>query len=121
MVSLIRDREPEPDEPPGTWLLDWIMLGDLYERCYHFDPDKSYELQRRNQRQAMRRALGRLYKHGYVEALALAWLNIRDGEVMEWQGGGRRVGPYNDKTPNWRAVSLSTIGLEAALLLEGEG
>ena len=111
MVSLMRDREPY-----GAPLDDhsaernWLRLRDVYEPCYVLKPDQSWELQRRNQRQALRRALGRLHEQGWIEALALAWVIVRGADWVEWHGGGRRerrssdyAFRYGEKTPNWKA------------------
>jgi hypothetical protein len=123
LISLIRDRESDPSE----WCCTTVPLAALYERCYVLDPAKSWELQRRNQRQAMRRALGRLHGQGCVDALALAWASVRDGEAVEWHGGGRRshsgsdyARRYGEKTPNWKLVGLSPEGIALALALERE-
>ncbi len=81
-------------------------------------PCQSYEIQRRNQRQAIRRALGRLQKLDIVCALALGWCEVGSGEMLRWQGGGKRTGAYADPTPNWRTVSLTDLGVKAATALE---
>jgi hypothetical protein len=100
-------------------------LPVLYDRCCVLDPAKSYELQRRNQRQALRRALGRLHDQGWIEALALAWADVRGGDFIDWHGGGRRrrsgsdyAARYGEKTPNWKAVGLSREGIALAAALE---
>jgi hypothetical protein len=116
LVSLIRDREPDED----FWTATDIPLRALYERCYHLDPAKSWELQCRNQRQAIRRALGRLHPE-YVYALALAWCEVFHSDVIRWQGGGSRAFRDLDRpTPRWRLVGLTDAGIKAALLLEQE-
>jgi hypothetical protein len=119
IVSLMRDREPGGMPLDGEWAeLHYVKLSDVYERCYQFKPDQSYETQRRNQRQALRRALGRLHKQGWVDALALGWCQVRGAEWVEWYGGGRLERKssdyamrYGDKTPNWKMVSLSEGGI----------
>lgn len=117
LISLIRDREPDPDE----WASTDIPLSVLHERCYAIDPGRSWEIQRRNQRQAMRRALGRLHRDGIIEALALAWANVADGQVIRWQGGGSRKSdglPGGTDTPRWRLVGLTREGVALAEALE---
>ena len=111
LVSPIRDREPDRDFWAGTN----VPLSALYESLHVVQPDKSYELQLKYQRQAIRRALGRLHEQGWIEALALAWAYVRDGDVIEWHGGGRRrpsgsawAARYGDKTPNWKPSRSAT-------------
>jgi hypothetical protein len=128
IVSLMRDREPyglplDHDDAEHHF----VSLRDVYEQCYALKPDLSYEIQRRNQRQALRRALGRLHADGWVDALALAWVTVRDQEWLEWQGGGRRehsssdyARQYGDKTPNWKAITLTDVGIKLAAALERE-
>lgn len=118
LVSLIRDRESDPDK----WEYTEVPLRVLYERLY-LPGERSYELERRNQRQAQRRALGRLFKQGYIYAYALAWVNLADEQILRWQGGGtprRHSDGFRMETPRWRMVGLTDIGIKAALLLEGE-
>ncbi len=92
----------------------------LYERLYVLQPGKPPELQRKYQRQAIRRALGRLHPH-YITALALGWVNVKDGTLVRWQGGGRRrqsgYGCTVDR-PNWKLVGLTSAGIQLAELLE---
>jgi hypothetical protein len=119
MVSHMRDRMPDFDRKWRTadadgqlFLTDWVPLGEVYERCD-------------GNRQAMRRALGRLHPR-YVSAAALAWVNLEDQEILCWQGGGskKRYGPKDYQTtdtPRWRIVCLTPEGVEAALKLEQEG
>jgi len=118
LLSLMRDRCVDPLDPDagyGDWMETDVKLGDLYAACYVIDPDKSWTLQRRNQRQAMRRALGRL-SPTYVSAIALAWCEVGTGDLQRWQGGGR---PRDGiETPNWKMVRLTSDGLRLALLLE---
>ncbi len=127
LISLIRDREPDR----GEWPITYVPLSALYERCYRLDPAKSYELQRRNQRQAMRRALGRLHRAGIIEALALGWVDVRDSEFLRWQGGGSRrsyavrddgglSARYGEETPRWRLAGLSDDGIALAEALDRE-
>jgi hypothetical protein len=122
LVSLIRDREPEPEE----WTITDFPLRALYDATIVMDPAGSYELQRRNHRQAMRRALGRLHERGFVSALALGWCEVGTGEFIEWQGGGKRQRKPDDCNPrgwptaNWRLVGLTSDGIALALLLERE-
>lgn len=115
LVSLIRDREPDP----GEWPRVDVPLRDLYERCYRIEPDKSWELQRRNQRQALRRALGRLHPV-YVAATALAWVDVGDEVIRRWQGGGSRESRdgFRSATPRWRLVSLTPEGIALAQAVE---
>lgn len=123
LVSLIRDRESDPD----FWSTTEIPLGVLYERLY-VPGDRPWVLERRNQRQATRRALGRLHPE-YVSAMALAWVSVEDEALIRWQGGGSgkhspddppwRPGGYD--TPRWRLVGLTTDGIKVALELEAEG
>lgn len=118
LVSLIRDREPEPDE----WQTTDVPLAKLYERLY-VAGERSYELERRNQRQAQRRALGRLHEQGFISALALGWCFVESAEFLDWQGGGRRQRDpdgFRFSTPRWRRVSLTDSGVKAALALELE-
>jgi hypothetical protein len=116
LISDIRDREPDPHE----WTMVEVPIKRLYERCYDLAPDKSYELQVRSQRQALRRALERLRKLDLVAALALAWVNVSDQVPWRWQGGGKRESRYGDGYPRWRYVSLTTAGVKTAELLEAE-
>lgn len=116
LVSLIRDCEPDRD----FWTTTNIPLRKLYERMYVFAEQRSYDIQTRNQRQAIRRALGRLHPT-YVTATALAWVNVADQAVLWWQGGGSREGgPRGFDTPRWRMVGLTGEGVQMALLLEKE-
>ncbi len=116
LISLIRDREPDREK----WPVTGIPLRVLYERLYVLQPGKPPELQRKYQRQAIRRALGRLHPH-YVTALALGWVNVEDGTLVRWQGGGRRrqsgYGGTVDR-PNWKLVGLTSAGIQLAELLE---
>lgn len=125
IVSLMRDREPQglPLTDPDAQHV-YVRLRDVYDRCYRLDPAKSYELQLRNQRQSLRRALGRMHDQGLVDALALGWCEVRGAEWVEWHGGGRDTHQgsdytmrYGEKTPNWKAVSLSEAGIKLALAL----
>lgn len=119
LLSLIRETEPDPDE----WSATDIRLKALYDRCYRMHPERSYELQARHQRQAMRRALGRLHKQGYVWAFALGWVNVEDWSLVSWQGGGTRKRDrhgYTETTPRWRIVGLNDTGIKAAELIELE-
>lgn len=119
MVSHIRDRE----HGEADW--DDVSLGvptkALYERLY-VPGDRSYQVERRNQRQAQRRALKRLFDDDLVNAVAGAWVDIRSEYINAWQGGGRRrrdaYGTVD--TPRWVEVSLTDAGLKVALLLERE-
>jgi len=116
LVSLIRDRT----EPGELYVDTDVPLGDLYDRLYVVGP-RSYELERRNQRQAQRRALERLRKRGLVSPLALAWCDVDTGDLIRWQGGGsQKIEPdgYRTATPRWRAIGLTRAGLPAALDLE---
>lgn len=120
VVSLIRDRERDRDE----WTCVDVPLSVLYDRLY-IPGEKSYELERRNQRQAQRRALGRLHERGLVAAIALAWVNLEDESIIRWQGGGskrrdREEPAFRSGTPRWRAVGLTEAGIVAALALEQE-
>jgi hypothetical protein len=117
----MRDRCVDPLDPDAGFA-DWqetdVKLSDLYELCYVIDPDKSWALQRRNQRQSMRRALGRL-SPTYVCAFALAWCEVGNGDLIRWQGGGR---PRDGiETPNWKTVGITADGLRLALLLDLQG
>jgi hypothetical protein len=125
----MRDRQEYGEQPGGPHFEHvHLKLTDVYERCYVLDPGKSWELQRRNQRQAMRRALGRLERQDLVTALALGWCIVGKGggDFLEWQGGGKRKrepGDWNPRgwpTPNWRLVTLSAEGITMATLLEKE-
>lgn len=126
LVSLMRDREP--DHLPldnGDAQHCYVPLRDLYDQMYVLQPEKSYELQRKHQRQAIRRALGRMHRDGLVEALALGWCLVRGAEWIGWAGGGRETHRgsdyawrYGEKTPNWKAVSLSETGIKLAMALE---
>ena len=116
LISLIRDREPDREKWPATG----IPLRLLYERLYVPQPGKPAELQRKYQRQAIRRALGRLHPH-YITALALGWVNVEDGTLVRWQGGGRRRQSGDGCTldrPNWKLVGLTRVGIKRAELLE---
>jgi len=75
LISLIRDREPDRSE----WCITDVPLKALYSSLYVLAPDKSYELQCKYQRQAIRRALGRLHEQGWIEATALALASQRQG------------------------------------------
>ena len=129
IVSLMRDREPNglPVDHDNAEH-HFVNLHAVYGHCYAVKPDLSYEIQRRNQRQALRRALGRLHTDGWVDALALAWVTVRyDEEWLDWQGGGREdrsssdyARRYGEKTPNWKAVTLTDAGIKLALALERE-
>jgi hypothetical protein len=116
LISLIRDREPDRDK----WPVTGVPLRLLYERLYVPQPGKPAELQRKYQRQATRRALGRLHPR-YVTALALGWVNVEDGTLVRWQGGGRRRqsghGSALDR-PNWKLVGLTSAGIQLAERLE---
>jgi hypothetical protein len=121
LISLIRDREHDEDE----WTCTDIPLRALYERMWVMIPDQSYELQRRNQRQAIRRALGRLHERGLINAIALGWCEVRDAEWIRWQGGGSRKRYYEygggrEGTPRWRMVGLNELGIRIALQLAKE-
>ena len=119
LISLIRDREPDPDE----WSATDIPLSALYGQLYTLAPDKSYELQRKYQRQAVRRALGRLHCDDLIWPLALAWVSVTDNAVMRWQGGGSRKHdgiPGGIDTPRWKLLGLTIWGVKAALALECE-
>ena len=97
LISLIRDKESDPDE----WACTEIRLSDLYDRLY-LPGDRSWGIERRNQRQSQRRALGRLHGEGLINAIALAWVNIEDEQVLRWQGGGKRavdVDGFRSDTP----------------------
>jgi hypothetical protein len=116
LISLIRDREPDPDE----WQYTYVPLRALHDRLY-IPGERPWVLERRNQRQATRRALGRLHPD-YVCALALGWCEVGSGELVTWQGGGSRQ-HYKSvmvDTPRWRLVGLTDIGVKVALLLEQE-
>ena len=116
LISLIRDREPDREKWPATG----IPLRLLYERLYAPQPGKPDELQRKYQRQATRRALGRLHPH-YITALALGWVNVEDGTLVRWQGGGRRRQSGDGHTvdrPNWKLVGLTRAGIKLAELIE---
>jgi hypothetical protein len=126
IISVMRDkiRDEGRDDDDFEFRATDIGLHSLYERCYHLAGDRSYELQRRNQRQSMRRALGRLHEQGYIGAQALAWVNVADGEIIRWQGGGslqRDRDGYRHETPRWRLISLTESGLMTARVLEREG
>ena len=114
LLSLMTETETDPDFWPDTDL----PLRRLYDRCYRLDPEKSHELQRRNQRQSMRRALGRLHPE-YVYAFALGWVNTEDWMLLRWQGGGTRRDGCD--TPRWRLVGLTESGIAVAQLLAQEG
>ncbi len=122
MVSLIRDREPDPDE----WMVTDVATGELFERCSSFwqlRPDESYEIQRRNMRQAFGRALHRLEARDLISALALAWCDARSGDFIEWQGGGRRRRLENgrrERTSRFALVSPTREGLRVAESLAGD-
>ncbi len=122
MVSLIRDRKSDPDE----WTVTDIATGELFERCSSFwqlRPDESYEIQRRNMRQAFGRALHRLEARELIAAFALGWVNVRDHELIAWQGGGRRrryPDGYRERTPRFALVSPTREGLRLALSLAGD-
>jgi hypothetical protein len=124
----MRDREPDGLALDNEWAeRNWVRLRDVYDRCYIIDPAKSYELQCRNQRQALRRALGRMFKDRLVTALALAWVNVEDHEVLDWYGGGRRERSssdyamrYGETTPNWKMIVLTDTGIKMARLIEQE-
>jgi hypothetical protein len=80
-------------------------------------------LQRKYQRQAMRRALGRLHERDLIKVLALAWAFVDDDTIVEWQGGGSRKlhdDGYRERTPRWRRVGLRNNGLRMVALLERE-
>ncbi|MGH3276589.1 MAG: hypothetical protein ACRDNZ_19960, partial [Streptosporangiaceae bacterium] len=101
-----------------------IPLSALYEQIYVSRPDKSYELQRKYQRQAIRRALRRLHADGLVWPLALAWVSVTDNEVIRWQGGGSRKDdgiPGGIDTPRWKLIGLTHEGIALALALDTEG
>jgi hypothetical protein len=133
LVSLMRDRQEPPfyaTDPPDTWNAISVPLSALYERCYamterapeRYDPEHvSWQRQRRNERQALRRALGRLHPD-YVHATALAWVDVQSGDFLDWQGGGCRKWnqDYAYRTPNWKKIGLTSVGIKAALLLEQE-
>lgn len=132
LVSLMRDSQ-ESHEQVGDAYFEYvdIPLRVVYERCYVIDPGKSWELQRRNQRQAMRRTLGRLHRQGIVSAMALGWCSVQQGggEFIEWHGGGKKEHSSSDdyltkrygcKTPNWKTVSLTREGVQLAVILEQE-
>ena len=117
LISLIRDRETDPDE----WTSTDIPLAALYERLYALDPGQSYELQRKYQRQAIRRALGRLHRDEMVWPVALAWVSVTGEEVIRWQGGGSRKQdgiPGGIDTPRWKLIGLTDVGVKTALALE---
>ncbi len=116
MVSLIRDRETDPEFMDAVD----IPLKALYERLY-VPGDRPHEAERRNQRQAQRRALARMHADGLVWPLALAWVSVTDEQVIRWQGGGRRKRDghgHGVDTPNWRMLSLTQEGLALAFLIE---
>jgi hypothetical protein len=105
----------------------FVPLSAVYERMYVIQPGKSYELQCKYQRQAIRRTLGRMHGEGLVEALALAWTTVSDAGWVDWFGGGRRERSSDDyarrygcKTPNWKMVSLTSGGIALAHLIERE-
>jgi hypothetical protein len=121
-ISLIRDRESDPDFYADVD----IPLRTLYDRLY-VPGDRPYAIERRNQRQAQRRALERMHKAGLVWPIALAWVSVTDGVVLRWQGGGRRKRRADDPpwsrgcdTPRWRLITLTDLGVKLALLLEAE-
>ena len=120
LVSLIRDREPDPDE----WSLTFVKLTELYDVLY-IPGDGPHEIERRNQRQAQRRALGRLQRDGFVTPLALAWVNVDDECLWRWQGGGRRRDPdehgYREDTPRWKLIGVTDDGFRAADLVAAQG
>ena len=129
LVSLIRDR---CEYWNGEWQDDFyhitILPRELYARMYVLKPDVSYERQTRNQRQAIRRALERLLKQGFISAVALGWCAVKSdglyGEFVRWHGGGSRKRNRNqlwsDETPRWRMVGLDELGFRLALLLGKE-
>lgn len=120
LVSLIKDRESDPDE----WVITDVRMKELQDACYEVAPAKSWERQRANQRRALRRALDRLHERGLVHATALAWVNVEDEAVLWWQGGGRRKTDsdgYRHGTPRWRLVGLTREGLAVAERLAAEG
>ena len=83
--------------------------------------DQSYELQARNQRQAMRRALQRLLDADLVHAMALGWCQVGGyNEFVRWQGGGSKQNykGFPMETPRWRIVGLTHDGIKLALELE---
>ena len=104
----------------------YVPLNAVYNATIALKPDASYELQKRNHRQAMRRALGRLHAQGFVYAVALAWVSVDDQSFHDWQGGGSRKREPGDANPRgypvarWKRVTLSTNGIALAQLLEAE-
>jgi hypothetical protein len=119
LISLIRDREPNPEE----WSCTDVPLSALYEHLHTLRPGQSHELQRKYQRQATRRALGRLHRDDLIWPLALAWVSVTDNVVIRWQGGGSRKQdgiPGGIDTPRWKLVGLTAEGVTTALLLERE-
>jgi len=65
----VRDREPDRE----FWAFTThVPLSALYGSLCDIEPARSYELQCKYQRQAIRRALGRLHEQGWIEAYALA-------------------------------------------------
>jgi hypothetical protein len=118
LVSVIRDREGGDD---WDYISLSVPLRTLYERLY-IPGDRPHDVERRNQRQAQRRAMKRLFDDGLIEAVALAWVDVRAEQIIEWQGGGRRKQYKNIHvgTPRWVEVSLTDTGIAAATALEAE-
>jgi hypothetical protein len=118
LISLIRDRTE-----PGCMYVDTVVpLGALYDELYT-PGGRPYQLERRNQRQAQRRALERLRARGLIDALALAWCDVETGNLHRWQGGGSRkteADGYVSETPRWRLVGFTLDGLATAMPLEDE-
>lgn len=127
LVSLIRDR---CEYWNGEWQDDFysvkITLHEFYRRMIPaYDPNLPNDLQRKSvyQRQAIRRALGRLLDCGFITAIALAWCEVPGGGWIGWQGGGsckRKGKEFPTETPRWRTVGLDELGFRLALLLEKE-
>jgi len=123
LVSDIRDREPDRD----FWTTTDVGTGALFQRCASLwpldSPERSHVVLLRNARQAFGRSLHRLQSNGLVSALALAWCDAASGDLICWQGGGRRqTDPdgWRHATPRLRCISPTEAGISEALLIRPE-
>jgi hypothetical protein len=132
LLSVVRDREPDPDEWPSTDV-PLPALYDRYEVRQPHKPHSSLEFQQRDQRRTMRRALCQLLDEGLISAVALAWRNVESGINIEGEQlvRSQEDGPLTHEAddplwfraaaaaPRWRTVSLTPAGVAIALALEG--
>jgi hypothetical protein len=114
---VLYNRDSYPDEYDVDRCYRDVKVRSIIERCFGgestLDNDKPYEMQMRNRKQSIARAIRSLIERDLLCGIALAWCNVSDQALYKWAGGSKTKA--NDDTPQIKIVSITTEGYELVI------